>query len=80
MTIVTDVFKELFKMFVADLRLTLAILGSVALVSFLLKFTSVSPLIAGLLLVFLCLVVLAEAILREAWMRGRPKGRPKGHR
>lgn len=65
MTIIGDVFKELFKMFVADLRLTLAILGGVILVAILLQKAWVSPLVAGLLLTLFCLVVLAEAILRE---------------
>jgi hypothetical protein len=65
LTIIGDVFKELFKMFVADLRLTLAILGGVILVAILLQKAWVSPLVAGLLLTLFCLVVLAEAILRE---------------
>jgi hypothetical protein len=54
MTIFWDVLKELFKMFVADFRLTLATLSGV--------------LIVGLLLV-VCLIVLFEAVLREARLR-----------
>jgi len=71
MTIIADVLKELFKMFVADLRLTLSILGSVALVAFLLQQPWFNPLAAGLLLILLCLLVLAEAILRETRARSR---------
>lgn len=71
MTIIGDVFKELFKMFVADLRLTLAILGGVILIAILLQKAWVSPFVAGLLLTLFCLAVLAEAIVREVRMRIR---------
>ena len=69
MSIIGDVLKELFKMFVADLRLTLAILAGIVVVALLLKETLVSPGAAGLLLALFCLAVLAEAILREARSR-----------
>ncbi len=69
MTIIADVFKELFKMFVADLRLTLAILAGVAAVAALLAGALVGPGAAGALLVALCLVVLGEAVLRETRAR-----------
>ena len=58
-------------MFVADLRLTLAILGGVIVVAILLRTVWVSPLRAGLLLTLICLAVLAEAIFREVRIRGR---------
>lgn len=71
MTIVGDVLKELLKMFVADLRLTLGLLSGVMVVAVLLKTALVGPVAAGLLLAFFCLAVLAEAVLREARTRGR---------
>jgi hypothetical protein len=37
MTVITDVFKELFSMFVGDARLTIAILALVAAVAFSIK-------------------------------------------
>jgi hypothetical protein len=72
MTILFDVFKELFKMFVADLRLTLATLASVALVSLLLTDAIVPPLLAGGILTVFCVGVLIESVLREA-IRRRPR-------
>ena len=69
MTIIAEVFRELFKMFVADLRLTLAILAGVAAVSALLAGALVGPTAAGALLVALCLAVLGEAVLRETRTR-----------
>jgi len=69
MSILADVFKELFKMFVADMRLTLAILGGIILLALLLGIGAVGPLLAGLLLAGVCVAVLAEAVLREARMR-----------
>lgn len=69
MSILGDVLKELFKMFVADLRLTLTILGGVIAVAFLLKLELIAPLSAGFLLLLLCLGVLAETILRKARAR-----------
>lgn len=69
MSIIADVFKELFKMFVADLRLTLATLAGVALVAVLLAQAVLGPVPAAALLVLLTLGVLAEAVLREARAR-----------
>ncbi len=66
MSIITDVFKELFKMFVADLRLTLATLGGVVVVAVLLGRGLVGPVTSAGLLVLLTLAVLAETVLREA--------------
>jgi len=71
MSIILDVFKMLFKMFVADRRLTLSILASVAIVAYLLKGMGISPMLGGMLLLLLCLVVLIETILREAKLRAR---------
>jgi len=66
MNILGDVFKELFKMFVADLRLTLAILGGVAVVAVLVATAVIAPVVGGPLLTLLCAAVLIEAVLREA--------------
>jgi len=72
MNILGDVFKELFKMFVADMRLTLSILIGVGLIGFVLSQSIVSPTIAGVLIVLLCLGVLLEAVMRETRTR-KPK-------
>ncbi|HDZ82087.1 MAG TPA: hypothetical protein ENH56_12730 [Roseobacter sp.] len=69
MNIIGDVLKELGKMFVADLRLTLATLFSVVLVAAIMQQGWVDAAIAGLLLTLLCIAVLAEAILREVKKR-----------
>lgn len=69
MRIIADVFRQLFKMFVADMRLTLAILAGVAVVAVLLGQDIVGPLVAGLLLIVICLAVLVEAVLRETRAR-----------
>lgn len=71
MNILGDVFKELFKMFVADLRLTVAILVGVALVAILIDRGVVGPTFAGLLLAGISLAVLAETVLRETRTRRR---------
>lgn len=69
MSIFSEVFKELFKMFVADLRLTLATLAGVVIVAVLLGQGLVGPVGAAALLVLLTLAVLTEAVLREARTR-----------
>jgi hypothetical protein len=69
MRIIADVFRQLFKMFVADMRLTLAILAGVAVVAVLLGQGIVGPLVAGLLLIAICLAVLVEAVVRETRAR-----------
>ncbi|AQS50115.1 hypothetical protein B6V73_19245 [Thioclava sp. JM3] len=69
MTIIGDVFKELFKMFVADLRLTLAVVGGVTLVATFMGSGGLGPVGAGLTLAIGCVLVLGEAVLREARKR-----------
>ena len=69
MTILGDVFKELLKMFVADLWLTLAVLGGVVLVAILTDKGVLGPIGAGLTLAAGCVLVLGEAVLREARRR-----------
>ncbi len=75
MTIIGDVLKELFKMFVADLRLTLAILSGVLALFLLLHRALIDPTAAGFLLLLICLLVLAEAVFRET-LKKRRLGRP----
>lgn len=69
MSILGDVFKELFKMFVADLRLTIAILAGIVAVAVLLGQGVVGPVAAGLLLAAISIAVLGEAVLRETRRR-----------
>ena len=69
MSIIGDVLKELFKMFVTDLRLTIAILVGVGILAALMRTTRISPLSAGLILLVYCLAVLSEAVYREAKRR-----------
>lgn len=66
MNILGDVFKELFKMFVADFRLTVAVLGGVIGVAVLLGRAGLNPKAAGALLVVAILAILSEAVLRSA--------------
>lgn len=73
MNILGDVFKELFKMFVTDLRLTLASLAAVALVALLLGYGGLPPVLGGILLLVLCVAILLEAIFREARLRAAKK-------
>jgi hypothetical protein len=73
MTIITDVFKELFKMFVADIGLTSATLASVVLVALLLGYSVLPPVYGGPLLLILSVVVLLEAVFRETRRRSSGK-------
>jgi hypothetical protein len=59
MTVITDVFKELFSMFVADARLTFAILALVAGVAFSIKEVQIpNPVLSGFALLGGCLVII----------------------
>ena len=73
MNIIADVFKELFKMFVADFGLTTATLASVVLVAVLLRFSILAPIYAGPLLLVLTIGVLLEAVFRETRRRSSGK-------
>jgi hypothetical protein len=70
MSIVADVCKELLGMFLADARLTMAILFLVATVATLVVVLRVGPLLGGVVLVLGCLAILVETARREA-TRGR---------
>lgn len=69
MHIIKDVAVELFGMFVADARLTAAVLGLVLGVAALLHVAGVAPLLGGIVLLVGCMLVLGEAVLREARRR-----------
>lgn len=66
MNLVNDVWAELFGMFVADLRMTLAILAVVALCAGLVWFTSLPDLVAGGVLLGGSIMILILAVLRRA--------------
>lgn len=66
MTILADVLKELMGMFVADARLSAAVLIVVAASAGLIDVAEVDPLIGGLGLLSGCLVVVVESVRRAA--------------
>jgi hypothetical protein len=66
MSIIGDVFKELFAMFLADVRLTFATLVLVAIVGALVDGLEVEPLLAGSVLLLGCLGILVGTTSREA--------------
>jgi uncharacterized membrane protein (DUF4010 family) len=66
MSIIGDVFKELFAMFLADVRLTFATLFLVAIVGGLVHGLEVEPLLAGTVLLLGCLGILVGTAIREA--------------
>jgi hypothetical protein len=71
MSIVADIAKELFGMFLADARLTMAILFLVGCVAALLIAFRLAPLLAGALLLLGCVGILIDASRRGAreWTR-----------
>jgi len=66
MTILRDVFAELFSMFVGDARLSLSILGVVALTALLIKVAPAQPLISGGVLLAGSLLVVIVAVRRAS--------------
>ena len=66
MNILLDVAKELFGMFVADLRLATGVLCLVALVALAVDYLDVAPLAGGGLLLVGSLLIVIEATLRKA--------------
>jgi len=66
MSIFFQVLKDLVKMFIADVRMTMTILALVALVAFLIEKTSIDPLLAGWLLLGGCIVLLIASALAAA--------------
>ncbi|MBJ3774842.1 hypothetical protein [Acuticoccus mangrovi] len=66
MSILSDVVKELFGMFLADLRLAVGIFVLVGVVAFLLQGLHVASLIGAAVLVIGSLALLVEAAMRKA--------------
>jgi len=66
MSILGDVFKELYAMFLGDARLTLAILFLVALVGTLVVGAQIGPLFGGGILLLGCLAILVGTTSLEA--------------
>ena len=71
MTVVSDVLKELMAMFMADARLSLAILLLVGVVAGIVRALHVGPFIAGGVLLIGVLAILLDAVGREARLRSR---------
>ena len=71
MTIIADVLKELVAMFLADAKLTLAILLWVGVVAGAVAGLHAGPLLAGSALLLGCLAILVEAVSREGRSRHR---------
>ena len=71
MRVLAEVARELFGMFMADARLTLATLLLVGIVALLSLAAHVAPLFAGAILLVGCFVILIEATIREARRRRR---------
>jgi hypothetical protein len=69
MKILKDVMAELFGMFVADARLTAAILAIVAVAAGLIETTNLPPLVGGAILLIGCISVLFFSVRREASRR-----------
>jgi hypothetical protein len=69
MNLLREVASELLGMFLADARLTGAVLALVLLVAVLLVEAGMAPLLGGTLLLGGCLVILVEAAIREARRR-----------
>jgi hypothetical protein len=76
MSLLREVAGELLGMFLADARLSGAILALVALVAALVLGLNVNPALAGGLLLAGSLAILVEAALREARRRRAAASRP----
>lgn len=69
MNILKEVLLELFSMFVADARLTAAILATVAIAALLIDATRLPSLVGGVVLLIGCIAVLFLSVKREARRR-----------
>ena len=69
MSILKDVLSELFSMFVADARLTAAILAMVVVAAALIDATNMPPLVGGIILLIGSIAVLFLSVRREALRR-----------
>lgn len=66
MTLLRDIAKELFGMFLADLKLSGAILALIALVATLIRLRGTDPYFAGGLLTIGCLAIVSIVTLIES--------------
>lgn len=66
MTVLKEVAAELIGMFVAEKRLTLAVLGVVTVAGCLVNFTDLDPLVGGTVVLLGCLILLIENVWRSA--------------
>jgi hypothetical protein len=66
MTVLKDVVAELIGMFLAEKRLTIAVLMVVTMAGCLVDFTELDPLVAGSMVLFGCLILLIESVCRFA--------------
>jgi len=69
MTILRDVLAELYAMFMADTRLTAAILAVVAVAAAIVEATGLPPLLGGAVLLFGCIGLLVLSVWRAARRR-----------
>ena len=66
MTLLKEVAAELIGMFVAEKRLTLAVLGVVTVAGCLVNFTDLNPLVGGTVVLLGCVILLIENVWRSA--------------
>jgi len=66
MNVLKEVVAELVGMFVAEKRLTIAILGVVTVAAWLVNFTDLDPLAGGAVILLGCLILLIESVWRSA--------------
>jgi hypothetical protein len=66
MTMLKELAAELIGMFVAEKRLTIAVLAIVAMTGLSVDFAGLNPLIGGVVLLFGCLILLIESVCRAA--------------
>jgi hypothetical protein len=66
MTVLKEIVAELIGMFVAEKRLTLAVLGVVTAAGCLVNFTDFNPLVGGAVVLLGCLILLVENVWRAA--------------
>ena len=66
MTMLKELAGELIGMFVAEKRLTIAVLAIVVVAGLLVDFAGLNPLVGGAVLLFGCLILLIESVCRAA--------------
>ena len=66
MTVLREVVAELIGMFVAEKRLTIAVLTVVTVAGCLVDFTDLDPLVGGSVVLSGCLILLIESVCRSA--------------